>query len=297
MRARDLRGATVVITGASSGVGRGAALALAREGAHVVLAARREDVLDQPAADIISAGGRAIVVPTDVASYADVRALAARAIEEFGHIDVWINGVGIGAVGLFWKVPVESHTRTIDVNLTGVVHGSHVALSHFAERRAGVLLNVGSVESSVPVAYQSSYAATKAGVLSLGRALNEELRKAGLAGTVRVGTILPWALNTPWWAHAANYSGRRPRMPAMDDPAIVVRAIVAACVRPREARAVGWKARGALLAHRAMPRLADRIAAEIVHRTLAASERAPDTTGAIHRPATEPTYGVSWRAT
>ena len=85
-----------------------------------------------------------------------------------------------------------------------------------------MLVNIGSVEGELPLALQSSYAATKSGVLSLGRTRNEELRLAGKGDSIKVGTILPWAVDTPWWHHSANYTGHAPRMVAMDDTTIVV---------------------------------------------------------------------------
>ncbi|MEF2977330.1 SDR family NAD(P)-dependent oxidoreductase [Subtercola sp. YIM 133946] len=148
------------------------------------------------------------------------------------HIDVWVNNVGIGALGLFWDIPLDDHARVIDVNLKGLIYGAHTALRLFRAQGAGILINVGSVDSEVPLAYQASYAASKAAVLSLGRSLNEELRLVGDDDTISVGTILPWAVDTPWWTHAANYTGHEPRMAAMDDPAIVIEAIVAACTNP-----------------------------------------------------------------
>ena len=174
-----------------------------------------------------------------------VARLADTAVARFGRIDVWINNVGIGALGLFWEVPVEDHRRVVDVNLTGLMYGAHAALRQFLEQGAGVLLNIGSVESEVPLAYQSSYAATKAAVLSLSRSLNEELRLVGRHDTIKVGTVMPWAIDTPWWSHAANYTGQAPRMALMDDPSVVVDAIVAACTDPKEEQPVGPKARAA----------------------------------------------------
>src|SRR5690606_3061949 len=109
----------------------------------------------------------------------------------FGQIDIWINNVGIGALGLFWDIPIEAHARVIDVNLKGLIYGAHEALRHFIAQGYGTLINIGSIDSEVPLAYQSSYAASKAGVLSLGRSLNQELRLAG-HDRIKVGTIMPW---------------------------------------------------------------------------------------------------------
>jgi len=280
----SLRGKTVVVTGASSGLGRGTALALAAAGAQVVLAARRSDVIEQLAAQIDKGPGAALAVPTDVSDAGAVAALAAAAVDRFGGIDVWINNVGIGAVGLFWDVPVADHARVIDVNVNGLVYGAHAALGVFRRQGSGVLLNVGSVDGDVPLTYQSSYAASKAALSSLSRTIREELRLVGEHRAITVGTILPWAVDTPWWSHAANYSGHAPRMTAMDGPERVVEAIVAACVRPRLGQPVGWKARGAELSNRIAPALTLRLAALIARAVTRRGAPAAGTTGNIYAP-------------
>ena len=282
--AEDVADRTIVIVGASSGFGRGAAVRLAELGANVVVAARRGDVLAGLVDEIEAVGGVALCVPCDASSASDVEDVASRAIDRFGRIDVWVNNVGIGALGLFWEVPLEDHARVVAVNLTGLMNGAHVALRHFLSRGDGVLINVGSVESKVPLAYQSSYAATKAGVLSLSRSLNEELRIVGASKSIRVGTIMPWAVDTPWWSHAANYTGHAPRMAAMDDPRIVVDAIVEACLHPREEQPVGWKAHGGNVSHRIFPDLTERVSAGIIDTQLHKGTEVADTVGSIHHP-------------
>ncbi|ETF00535.1 oxidoreductase [Advenella kashmirensis W13003] len=171
--------ATIVITGATSGFGRGVALELARLGANVVLAARRTAALEGLKNEIIAGGGKAMVVTTDVSRPEDVATLARASIERFDHIDVWINNVGIGALGLFWDIPIEDHARVVDVNLKGLIYGAHEALRQFRIQGFGTLINMGSIDSEVPLAYQASYAASKAAVLSLSRSLNVELKLSG----------------------------------------------------------------------------------------------------------------------
>jgi short-subunit dehydrogenase len=285
---RSVADATVVITGASSGFGRGAALELARQGAKVVLAARRESVLDELAAEIGSAGGTSIVVPTDVSDAGQIAKLAAATIERFGGIDVWINNVGIGALGLFWDIPIEDHARLVDVNLKGLIYGAHAALRQFRAQGKGTLINVGSVDSEVPLAYQNTYAATKAAVLSLGRSLAEELRLAG-NDDIKVATIMPWAVDTPWWTHAANYTGHAPRMAAMDDPQIVVDAIVGACTDPKLQQPVGLKAHAANTSHRLFPGLTEQLSGKTAQSEIDKAAPLPHTTGSIYEPMTEGT--------
>lgn len=281
-----IAGKTYVITGASSGFGRGVALRLAALKANVVLAARRTDVLNEVARQATAAGGTPLVVTTDVSNAHDVHKLADAAVQRFGRIDVWINNAAVGAIGAFDTIPVEDHARVVDINLKGVMYGSHAALQQFRKQRAGVLINVGSVESEVPQAYHASYSATKAAVLSLGRTLNEELRLAGLRGPIEVATVIPWAADTPFFDHAANYTGRTARMPAMDPAEKVVDYIVHASVHPSEEVPAGWKARGAIWSHHIAPDLTERVSANIAHTSQ--MEHAPPgvapTSGSLYQP-------------
>jgi short-subunit dehydrogenase len=276
-------GKTYVVTGASSGFGRGVALRLGGLHANVVLAARRTAELEKVAAEVTAAGGKALVVTTDVADPVQVERLAAEAIGRFGRIDVWINNAGVGAIGRFDNIPLADHARLIDVNLKGVIYGSHVALRRFYRQQAGVLVNIGSIESEEPMAYHASYSASKAGVLSLGRALNEELRLARMQA-ISVATVMPWAADTPFFEHAANYSGGTPRMPAMDDPQKVVNAIVWISLHPQEELSVGWKAKLTYAGHRIAPDINETVSANIAKRwQFDTAPPAPATSGTLHQ--------------
>ncbi|WP_197065218.1 SDR family oxidoreductase [Massilia sp. 9096] len=274
---QSIAGKTYVITGASSGFGRGAALRLAQMHANVVLAARRTEVLNQVASEAQAAGGTPLVVTTDVSKLDDMRHLRDATLQRFGRIDVWINNAAVGAIGEFDKVPAEDHARVVDVNLKGVIYGSHLALEQFRKQGHGVLVNLGSVESEIPLAYHASYSATKAAILGLDRALREELRLEGVRGPIEIATIMPWATDTPFFDHAANYTGRTARMPMMDDAEKVVDYIVYASVHPSEEVPTGWKARGAYWSHRIAPDITERMAANVAH-----------TSQMEHAPATQP---------
>lgn len=93
--------------------------------------------------------------------------------------------------------PIEDQARVIDINLKGLMYGAHAAITQFLRQGQGVLVNVGSIDSEVPLAYQVTYAATKAAVLSKSRSLNQELRLAGHSDSIKVATIMPWAVDTP----------------------------------------------------------------------------------------------------
>lgn len=282
---RKIEGKTFVVTGASSGFGRGVATKLGEYHANVVLAARRGDVLESVAEDVRKAGGKAIVVVTDVSRQEDVQHLADTTIKVFKKADVWINNAGVGAIGRFEDIPNEDYSKLIDVNLKGVVYGSQAALSLFKAQGYGKLINTGSVESAVPLAYHATYGSTKAAVRALGNVLHQELRLSGQLKKIKVVTIMPWAVDTPFWGHAANYSGGTPRMAAMDGPDKVVNAIIFSSLHRRRELPVGWKARASYISHRLMPHLTERISANIAHRyQVRTAPPAPSTTGSVQEP-------------
>lgn len=289
VRRGDVAGRVFVVTGASSGVGRGVAVRLGALGGRVVLAARREAELEEVAAEVRAAGGEALVVPTDVSDAGAVAALAEAAVARFGPVDGWINNAGIGALGRFEDISVEDHARIVDVNFKGVVYGSHAALRLFRARGRGALVNVGSVESRLPMPFHATYAATKHAVLGLGRALRQEMRLAGERG-VGVVTVMPWALDTPWWNVAGNHTGRSPRMILMDGPEQTAEAVVRAAVWPAGDVAVGWKSKATLLGHQLVPGVAEHMAADVMHKVQ--QELAPpagERDGALREPPAEPT--------
>jgi len=262
---QQLNGRTIVVTGASSGVGRGVALALARHGANLVLAARRTEALEALAVEVQALGVAALAVPTDVADVAQMTALAEQAEQRFGRIDGWINNAGVVAVGRFEEVPLEDHLRLLDTNVKGVVIGSHLALQRFRRQGYGRLVNVASVDGEIPHAYQASYSASKAAVLSLGRVLQQELRR-GRQPNIQLSTVLPWALDTPIWGHAATYTGHRADLPTKDAPDKAVQAIVGALLQPQKEITVGYKAKLAYWGHRLAPELNERFTAAAVQR-------------------------------
>lgn len=288
MKEKELKGKTIVITGVSSGFGRGTAMRLAEMGANVVGAARRTEVLKELSAEISSKGGNMVPVTCDVSKPEDIEHLDKVAREKFGKIDIWINNVGVGAIGFFWEIPLEDHARLIDVNLKGLVYGSHVAMKHFIKNEKGILINVGSIDSEVPLALQNTYAATKAAVFSLNRTLHEELKLSGHED-IKIATIMPWAVDTPWWIHAANYTGHKPRMTAMDDPEIVVEKIVEACTDPELEMTVGGKAGASKIFHQVFPKFTEHLSGKRAKKEAEKAAPMQHTTGSIYEPMAEGT--------
>ena len=142
---RPLEEAVVVITGASSGIGRAAALRLSRRARGLALCARSEEALAGVAAECEAAGGEVLHRALDVSDEEAVEALAAAAVERFGRIDVWVNNAGAIAYGSFEEIPSEVFRQIVETNLMGQVHGARAALRRFRGQGSGVLINMSSI--------------------------------------------------------------------------------------------------------------------------------------------------------
>ncbi|MFF8280845.1 SDR family oxidoreductase [Streptomyces lateritius] len=284
MRVRD---SVVVITGASSGIGRATAVAFARKGCPVVLASRRAEALEAVRQECERhRGAEALVVPTDVTDPGAVDDLARRAVHRFGRIDVWVNCAAVTVFGPFEEVPLEDFRKVMDVNVMGYVHGARAALRVMREQGRGTLINVSSVVGLVSQPYTHAYGMSKYAVRALSSSLRQELRLDG-AKDIHVCTVLPATIDTPLFEHAANYSGRKPlAMPPVYSPERVARTIVGLVRAPRREVVAGPMGRSMVLESRLMPGVAERTMARQVDRThLSREESAPAGHGNLHVPA------------
>lgn len=290
MTAQASAGKVVVITGASSGFGKGVAKMLAAQGASLVLAARRTDLLEQLALECEAAGAQAVAVPTDVSREDDMEQLAKTALQRFGHIDVWINNAGVGAIGRFERTPLADHVQVIKTDLLGTLYGSYFAYREFLKQGFGVLINIASEVGAATVPYYSSYSAAKHGVVGLGDSLRQEVMQSGVKN-LHVCTVMPTAHDTPFFDHAANYTGREVQAPVpLHDPENVVETIVRLVHDPEDKEIVGGDGIVKILMKKLAPAGQERMAAKQMHKMQ--MDKAPpagDSPGAVRAPMCEGT--------
>lgn len=229
---------TVLITGASSGIGRAAAHRLAAEGANLVLASRSETALEQARQECVSRGaGDVLVVPTDVGDRKAVESLFDRAIDTYDRIDGVVHSAAVVAYGQFTEIPADVFDQSLQTNVTGLANVARSALDHFAEGTGGSLVVVGSVLGKITTPYMSPYTTSKWAIHGLVRTLQIEARETP---GVHVSLISPGGVNTPIYALAGSYTGRAGHPPPpVTSPERVAREVVRALDEPQRDRDVG----------------------------------------------------------
>jgi NADP-dependent 3-hydroxy acid dehydrogenase YdfG len=258
---RELKGKVIVLTGASSGIGRAAALMFAERGAKLVLAARDEAALSLVARACEQRGADAIGVATDVRDEASVEELRERAIERFGRIDVWINDAAVYMMGSVETTPVEAVRDLLATNVMGVLHGMRAALAQFRKQREGTLITVGAVAGKISYAQAGAYCASKHAVTALHECLRQEMIGTGIETCL----IVPATVDTPLFQHAANYSGREIiAMRPIYSPERVASAIVSCAEHPRREVVVGLAPRLMTLFDRLFPGLFEKLQPRLV---------------------------------
>ncbi|HYD50123.1 MAG TPA: SDR family oxidoreductase [Terriglobales bacterium] len=286
MQDRSFTDQVIVITGASSGFGKGAARQFAACRAKLVLAARRAALIEELARECQGLGAAAFAVETDVADRSDVERLAQTAVLRFGSIDIWINNAGVGAIGPFERVPLADHVKVVETDLLGTIYGSHCAYRQFLSQGSGTLINIASELGRHTVPYYASYAAAKHGVVGFSDALRQEVMQSDNRDTIHICTVMPTAHDTPFFDHAANYTGHEVQAPTpLHDPQNVVDAIVRIAANPKDKEIVGADGIVKVLLKNLAPGIAERAAAKQMHMTqMMKAPIAPDSPGAVRSP-------------
>ncbi len=236
-RLKPLSQQVIVITGASSGIGRAAAEMAGAAGAKVVATARNGDELAEVQATIAAAGGEAETIALDIADEDATDRIAAAAVARFGRIDTWVNNAAAVVIGRVADASMDDQRRGFDVSYWGTVRGSLTALRHLRSR-GGAIINVGSIESDRAVLLQAQYSAMKHAVKGFTEGFRTEVEADGLP--ISVTLIKPAAMHTPFPEHARNLTGHPITLPpVIYDPRLSARAILFAAAHPRRTLSIG----------------------------------------------------------
>ncbi len=296
-------GRVVVVIGASSGIGRATAVALARRGDTVVLASRSAEALAETRQECLAAAprprrrstppaDRVTVVPTDVSLRESVERLFRTVLDRHGRIDAVVHSPAVVAYGRFEDVPAEVFDQVVATDLLGVANVARLALQRFRADGGGHLVLVGSLLGKIATPFMSSYVTSKWGLHGLARTLQAEVR---YVRGVHVSLVVPGGVNTPIYAQAASYARREGRPPPpVDAPEKLARAIVRVLDRPRRETSVGlvnpvWTA-----GFRALPAVYDALVAPAMSRVGISGTPSPEPhTGNVFGPlpAGEATHG------
>jgi NAD(P)-dependent dehydrogenase (short-subunit alcohol dehydrogenase family) len=244
--------------GASSGIGRETAVRFARKGAKVVASARGEEGLDSLVQEIRDEGGEAIAVPADTSEFEQVKAVADRAVQEYGRLDTWVHLAAVGLFATFEQTTPEEFARVIDVNLMGQVYGAMAALPHIKREGRGALIHISSVEAKRSFPFHSAYGASKHGIDGFLEALRVELRHEGWP--IGVTQVMPATINTPFFDKGRTKLGVKPvGVPPIYEPETVANMILYAAENPARDLVSGGAAQALILNQRLSPRILDAI--------------------------------------
>lgn len=272
----------LVITGASSGIGRATALEAARRGHSVVLAARRGNALNDLANECWRLGGKALAVPTDVSKKEEVLKLAEEAYNHFKRIDVWVNNAAVALFGRFEETPLEDIEKVIHTNVLGYMYGAYAVIPYFRKQGEGILINVSSVVGVTGQPYTTAYAVSKSAIRGLSMSLEQEL--SGIEG-IKVCSVLPSSTDTPLFNQGANYMGKTAKAP---EPTIhaseVAEEILHLIKSPQKEVSVGNLARMAKAAKAIAPDMYDKKIREKVEEKHFKEEPEEPVKGNLYQP-------------
>ena len=264
---------TVVITGASAGIGRAVARKFGERGANVGLIARGDAGLDGAAADVTAAGGRALPISADVADFSQVDEAAARVEAELGPIDVWINVAFTSVFAPFHEIAPAEFERVTQVSYLGFVHGTMAALSRMRPRDRGVIVQVGSALSERSIPLQSAYCGAKHAINGFTSSLRCELLHENSG--IKVTVVQMPAVNTPQFSWVRSRLPRHPQpVPPIYQPEVAASGVVYAADHPQRRQYwVGGSTAATLLANRVAPGVLDRYLGRTGYDSQQTSER------------------------
>lgn len=282
---QNISGKVVVITGASSGVGRAAAEAFAKEGCNLVIIARGQEGINEVVALCRSMGADALGISADVSLAEDVEKITNETLKHFGKIDVWVNNAGVMATGKFEEIPMQIHEQVIKTNLFGYMHGAYNALKVFKEQDNGILINNISIGGRMPAPYSAVYTSTKFGIKGMMEGLQAEVSNRK---NIYICNIYPQIQNSTGNLHAAKYSGFKMNIsPLASDPRDTAQTMVDLVKKPKSDVYPDFKSRAITTMYRIFPKPFNYLASVVV-RLIMKIQKAPNTAGNVLEQSKEP---------
>ena len=255
------KGKVVVVTGASAGVGRAVATEFARQGAHIGLIARGQERLEAAKHEIEELGGKAVVLPADVANAQQVEQAAERTEQELGPIDIWVNDAMTTIFAPFLQITPEEFKRATEVTYLGQVYGTMAALKRMRARNRGSIVQVGSALAYRSIPLQSAYCGAKHAIVGFTDSIRSELLHD--RSEVHITAVMLPAMNTPQFSWCRTRLPRHPQpVPPIFQPEVAARAIVWAATHKRREVYVGWPTVKAIYGNDLAPAYADRYLAK-----------------------------------
>jgi len=247
----------VVITGASSGVGRACVTAFAQQGARLALLARNQEALEHAACEARAAGGAALALPTDVSDADAVEAAASATEQQFGHIDIWINCAMVTVFSPFTQLTAEEFRRVTEVSYLGYVYGTMSALRRMVPRDEGTIIQIGSALAYRSIPLQSAYCGAKAAIRGFTDSIRTELLHDG--SHVRLSMLQLPAVNTPQFVVQRNKLPHRAQpVPPIFEPELIAEHVVWAAEHAPREMVIGGSSLQAIMGQELAPGLLDQ---------------------------------------
>jgi short-subunit dehydrogenase len=284
-RLKPLKEQTIVVTGASSGIGLATAEIAARRGAQVVLVSRNADTLEKICARLGTEGGRCDFVEADVGDRRQVKKVVDTVVARYGSFDTWVNNAGVGVYARLEDTTDEDHERMFQTNYWGVVYGSLEALRHM-RRTGGAIVNIGSIVSDMPAPVLSAYTASKHAVKGFTNALRMELIHDRVP--VSVTLIKPSGIRTPFGDHAKNYMRHASQVPPpVYHPDLVAGAVLHAAEHRTREITIGASGMLMTTMARQLPKFADNVLSWMFFKLSFDRKRPKRDTSALYEPGSD----------
>lgn len=281
----DISGKVVVVTGASSGVGRATAEAFSHAGCKVVVVARGQQGINVVTDFCSSIGAEVIGISADVSVAEDVERITDETLARFGRIDVWVNNAGVMANGKFEEIPMKIHQQVIKTNLFGYMHGAYSAIKVFKNQQYGILINNISIGGRMPAPFSAVYSSSKYGIKGMMEGLQAEISNQS---NIHICNIYPQLQNSTGNLHSAKYSGFKMGIsPLASDPRITAQTMVDLATHPRSDVFPDFSSKLITTLYRIFPKPFSYVAFAFV-RIMMNIKKGPDVEGNVLQNSQEP---------